>query len=330
MKLAVYGYDTIVGKLVLEELEQGKIVIDEFFPLSPLSAEYDAVPLSGKNYKIECVDEFDFAKADAVLFLSTKDESERLIPKAQAANCVVIDNSHLFSGAKGIPSIVKDINPEKIVEVRAKKLATVPLALTSQIVLALNPLHDEFGVRKAAITALVSVSEHGELGTQTLASETTRLLNGMSVDVTDFPAQLAFNLHTRVGDINEEGSSLLEDEVKKEVFEVIDPFKDGMSLTCIQVPTFYGHTLSVHVELEYDGSVDEFKEALRKAHDLVLEEDMEEKTLVTPVSCAELDKAVYISRVRKQGRASFDFTAVMDNTAVGEAAAALDILKMLA
>ena len=57
---------------------------------------------------------------------------------------------------------------------------------------------------------------------------------------------------------------------------------------------------------------------------------MEEKTLVTPVSCAELDKAVYISRVRKQGRASFDFTAVMDNTALGEAAAALDILKMLA
>ncbi len=330
MKLAVYGYDTIVGKLVLEELEQGKIVIDDFFPLSPLAAEYDAVPLAGKNYKIEHVDEFDFSRADAVLFLSTKDESERLIAKAQSAGCVAIDNSHLFSGAEAVPVIVKHINPEKIVEAKAKKLASVPLSLTSQIVLALNPIHDEFGIRKSAITALVSVSEQGELGTQTLASETTRLLNGMSVDVTDFPAQVAFNVHTRVGDVEEDGSSSLEKLVKSEVFALLDNFKDGMSLTCIQVPTFYGHTLSIHVELEEDCSLDEFKDALRNGKDISLEEDLEDQGVITPVSCAELDKVLFVSRIRKQGRASFDFTVIMDNTAVGEAGAAIEILKLLA
>lgn len=329
MKLAVYGYDTIVGKLVLEELEQGKIVIDDFFPLSPLAAEYDAVPLAGKNYKIEYVDEFDFSRADAALFLSTKDESERLIANAQSAGCVVVDNSHLFSGAEAVPVIVKNINPEKIVEVKAKKLVSVPLSLTSQIVLALNPLHDEFGIRKATVTALVSVSEHGELGTQTLASETTRLLNGMPVDVTDFPAQIAFNVHTRVGDAEEDGSSSLEKLVKGEVFALLDTFKDGMSLTCVQVPTFYGHTLSIHVELEDDCSLDEFKDALRNSKDISLEEDLKEQGVITPVSCAELDKVLFVSRIRKQSRAAFDFTVVMDNTAVGEAGAALEILKLL-
>ena len=80
MKVAIYGYDTIVGKLVLEILEEDQnFKIDEFYPLSPIAGEYDAVPLRGKNYLISHVDEFDFAQADVALFLTTKDESERSI-----------------------------------------------------------------------------------------------------------------------------------------------------------------------------------------------------------------------------------------------------------
>ena len=65
MKLAIYGYDTIVGKMVLEMLESNEqLQLDEFYPLSPIPLEYDAVPLKGKNHLITFVNEFDFAKAD--------------------------------------------------------------------------------------------------------------------------------------------------------------------------------------------------------------------------------------------------------------------------
>lgn len=331
MKIAIYGYDTIVGKLVLELLEDSDIAIDEFYPLSPLAAEYDAVPLRGKNYVISYVDEFDFSKAQVALFLTTQDESLRLISKAQESGCIVIDNSHLYSGNLSAPIVLKEINPYAIDEVISKKLASTPLATSTQIALALNPIHDEYGIKKSVITALIAASEHGELGTQTLARETTLLLNGMSVDVTDFPAQLAFNLHTRIGELDDSGVSEHESIIKHEVFSLIDSFDEGLSLTCIQVPTFYGHTLSVNVTLQEDCSLEQFKEALKSSDAIALEEELEDMGLVTPVSCAdtELNNKLFVSRIRKQGFATFDFTVVMDNTRHGEATCTLDLLKIL-
>ena len=329
MKLAIYGYDTIVGKLVLEGLEDSALAIDEFYPLSPLSAEYDAVPLRGKNHVISCVDEFEFSKADVALFLTTRDESERLIPQAQAAGCIVVDNSHLFSGADAAPVVLGDVNPYDITKVMIKKLASVPLATTAQLVTTLNPLHDTYGIGNAVVTAMVAVSEHGELGTQTLARETTQLLNGMSIDVADFPAQLAFNIHTRMGEIDSDGISELEKTVRNETASLMEDFVSGLSLTCIQVPTFYGHTMSIHVELEEDCSLDDFRKALSESPAIAFEDELEDKVMVTPVSCAELDNRIYISRIRKQGRCCFDFTCVMDNTRHGEAGCALELLNMI-
>lgn len=342
MKIAIYGYDTIVGKQVLEELENSNLPIEEFYPLSPISLEYDAVPLRGKNHVISCVDEFDFSKAQVALFLTTKDESERLISEVQSSGCIVIDNSHLFSNIDEQPIVLKQVNPYAVTKILEKKLAVIPSAISSEIVLACKPAHDEWGIRKAVVTALVSASEHGELGTQTLARETTQMLNGMGVDATDFPAQLAFNVHTRIGQLNEKGISECEEVIHHEVFSLLDKFPEDLLLTCVQVPVFYGHTLTVHLELEEDVSLEEFKQAYADIEHLCLEEnakfevesvDEEDnnagKVLVTPVSCAELENKVFISRIRKTGRASFDFTVVMDNTRQGEAATIVNILDLL-
>lgn len=329
MRVAIYGYDTIVGKLALEILDEDlDIKLDEFYPLSPMASEYDAVPLRGKNYLISYVDEFDFAKADVALFFTTKDESERLLAKAQSAGCIVIDDSHLYAGLKSSPLLLREVNPYAIKEVREKRLACVPLATSSEIVLSLSPLHDEYGIKQAVITAMIATSEHGELGTQTLARETTQLLNGMGVDVTDFPAQLAFNIHTRIGELNEQGVSSHEQIILHEVSSLMELKESALSLTCMQVPTFYGHTLSVHVELEEDCSIEELKSVLKASSVLALEEE-QDAGLISPVSCAELDNKIFISRLRKFSRACFDFTVVMDNTRHGEATAAIDVLKLL-
>ncbi len=329
MKIALYGYDTIVGKLVLEALEEdSNIKLDAFYPLTPIPGDYDAVPVQGKNYPLVYVDEFDFSQAQVAIFLTTKDETARLTSKVQNAGCILIDNSHLYAVQKDAPLVLREVQGY-VNDVIAKRLACVPLATSSEIVLSLNPLHDEYGLKKAVVTALISASEHGELGTQTLAHETTLLLNGMSVDVTDFPAQLAFNIHTRIGELDENGISEHEHIILHEVERLLDINATQLALTCIQVPTFYGHTLSVHVELEEDCSLEDFKAALKQSAVLSLEEELQDKSLVSPVSCAELDNKLYIARIRKFARATFDFTVVMDNTRHGEATAVVDILHLL-
>lgn len=367
MKIAIYGYDTIVGKQVLEELENSNLPIEEFYPLSPFNVEFDAVPLRGKNYVITCVDEFDFSKAQIALFLTTKDESERLIPEVQAQGCIVIDNSHLYSGIEQQPIILKEVNPYAITKILEKKLAVIPSAISTEVALSTKPAHDEWGITNAVVTALVSASEHGELGTQTLARETAQLLNGQGVDYTDFPAQLAFNIHTRIGQLDDKGISEYEALVKHEVFSLVDHFAQDLTLTCIQVPVFYGHTLSVHLELEEDPSLEEFKEAYAACDYIALEENVKldnnedvdsalnesaeqgqnaaqganqalntnddkslaSSVLVSPVSCAELENKLFISRVRKTGRGRFDFAVVMDNTRRGEAATIINVLDLI-
>ena len=247
MKLAVYGYDSIVGKLVLEQLEDSALPLENFFPLSPLPQEFDAVPLRGKNYPITYIEEFDFAQADVVLLLTPQDISATVVPKAQSAGCIVIDNSHLYSGQQDTPVVLAELNPYVVSKVLEKKLATVPLATSSEIVLALHPLHDEYGLKQVVVTALLSASEQGELGTQTLAKETTRLLNGLDVEVIDFPAQIAFNVLNRIGAVDEAGISAHEKMVTHEVKALLDDLGDKFSLTCLQVPTFYGQIGRAHV-----------------------------------------------------------------------------------
>ena len=348
MKLAIYGYDTIVGKMVLEMLaDNEQLKIDEFYPLSPIPLEYDAVPLKGKNHLITFINDFDFAKADVALFLTTKDLSETWLPVATAAGCIVIDDSHLYSGAKGengqATVIASSINPFKLPELLTTKIAALPHATSFEIAAPLNELMQDFEVRKVVVTALIAASEHGELGTQTLARETTMLLNGQGVDVVDFPAQLAFNVLTRVGAVDDNGVSEHERTIMEELRALLPDYKGALSLTCIQVPTFYGHTLSVQVELTTDESLEDVKDSLSNNPDLVFEEGVAQlraeleseegelgELMVSPVTCADLERdAIFLSRLRKVGPGTYDFTAVMDNTRYGEAKAALDLLLLL-
>lgn len=106
LKIAVYGYDTDIGKLVFETMEEQKLKVDDLFPLSPLSGEFDAVTLNGENYMVKAADEFDFGSCDLALFLTTPDESSRLAHAAAAKGCTVIDASGLYSDDERIPLVI--------------------------------------------------------------------------------------------------------------------------------------------------------------------------------------------------------------------------------
>lgn len=326
--VAIYGYDTDIGKLILETLEDSSLHIDELFPLSPLPGEYDAVKLKGKNHLISYVDEFDFSRAQVAFFITTRDESLRLCDKARQAGCIVIDDSRLYTAQKDVPVVLPELNPQDIVHAIEHKLVVPASSVTTELALPLAALHDEFGVDKAVVTSLESVSEFGRSGTETLARETALLLNGMPLEANDFPAQLAFNVHTRVGELTEEGSSEREAAVIHELSRIMGDFKYGVALTSLQVPVFYGHTLVVHVELEEDASLEEVADCLNNAEGISVTAKEE---LITPVTHGVKDNTIYISRLRKESKAkkSFDFAVVMDNTRRGEAVNCVSIASLI-
>lgn len=328
LKLAIYGYDTDIGKLVFETLEEQAIKVDELYPLSPLSGEYDAVTLDHQNYFVSPIEEFDFSKANVALFLSTQDESQRWINVAREKGCIVIDNSHLFSGDDKTVTIVPEINDFDVKKAIEQRLVIPALAPSVQLCLALSALHDEFGVAKATVTSLESVSELGRLGTETLAHETTLLLNGMAAEHQGFPAQLAFNLHTRMGVLEENGYSDHENAISNEVQRILGDFERGFEITCIQVPVFYGHTMVVNVDLEDQATVDEVEKAFEKSQYVAL---APKEDVLSPVADIISERQVLVTRLRKekQGVKSFSFVIMMDNTRRGEAISCVEIAKLV-
>lgn len=329
MKLAIYGYDTDIGKLVIETIEEQDLSLGEVFPLSPLTGEYDAVQIKGQNYFVQPVEEFDFSKADVALFLTTQDESQHWINAAREKGCIVIDDSHLFNGDDKTVTIVPEINPFDIKKVIENRLVIPALAPSVQLCLALSVLHDEYGIARATVTSMESVSEFGRLGTETLAHESTLLLNGMAAEHQGFPAQLAFNLHTRMGLLEDNGYSDHENAISNEVSRILGRFERGFDITCIQVPVFYGHTMVVNVDLEDKATLEEVKQAFDASEYVTV---ASEDDVLSPVADIINERTVMLTRLKqdKPGSKSYSFVIMMDNTRRGEAISCVEIAKLIA
>lgn len=329
MKLAIYGYDTDIGKLVIETIEEQDLSLGEVFPLSPLTGEYDAVQIKGQNYFVQPVEEFDFSKADVALFLTTQDESQHWINAAREKGCIVIDDSHLFNGDGKTVTIVPEINPFDIKKAIENRLVIPALAPSVQLCLALSVLHDEYGIARATVTSMESVSEFGRLGTETLAHESTLLLNGMAAEHQGFPAQLAFNLHTRMGLLEDNGYSDHENAISNEVSRILGRFERGFDITCIQVPVFYGHTMVVNVDLEDKATLEEVKQAFDASEYVTV---ASEDDVLSPVADIINERTVMLTRLKqdKPGSKSYSFVIMMDNTRRGEAISCVEIAKLIA
>lgn len=329
MKLAIYGYDTDIGKLVIETIEEQDLSLGEVFPLSPLTGEYDAVQIKGQNYFVQPVEEFDFSKADVALFLTTQDESQHWINVAREKGCIVIDDSHLFNGDDKTVTIVPEINPFDIKKAIENRLVIPALAPSVQLCLALSVLHDEYGIARATVTSMESVSEFGRLGTETLAHESTLLLNGMAAEHQGFPAQLAFNLQTRMGLLEDNGYSDHENAISNEVSRILGRFERGFDITCIQVPVFYGHTMVVNVDLEDKATLEEVKQAFDASEYVTV---ASEDDVLSPVADIINERTVMLTRLKqdKPGSKSYSFVIMMDNTRRGEAISCVEIAKLIA
>lgn len=329
MKLAIYGYDTDIGKLVIETIEEQDLSLGDVFPLSPLTGEYDAVQIKGQNYFVQPVEEFDFSKADVALFLTTQDESQHWINAAREKGCIVIDDSHLFNGDDKTVTIVPEINPFDIKKAIENRLVIPALAPSVQLCLALSVLHDEYGIARATVTSMESVSEFGRLGTETLAHESTLLLNGMAAEHQGFPAQLAFNLHTRMGLLEDNGYSDHENAISNEVSRILGRFERGFDITCIQVPVFYGHTMVVNVDLEDKATLEEVKQAFDASEYVTVASEDDVLSLVADIIN---ERTVMLTRLKqdKPGSKSYSFVIMMDNTRRGEAISCVEIAKLIA
>ncbi|EGH24120.1 Aspartate-semialdehyde dehydrogenase [Pseudomonas syringae pv. broussonetiae] len=292
--IAVIGATGTVGETVVQVLEERNFPVGNLHLLASIESAGHSVPFRGKNVRVREVDEFDFSKVRLAFFAAGPAVSRSYAEKAVAAGCSVVDLSGAFPAVQA-PNIVPEINATLLHSGAAASLVASPSASATAVALALAPLRGLIDIQSVTVTACLAVSALGREGVSELARQTTELLNVRPLETRFFDRQMAFNVLAQVGRPDESGHLPLERRLVDELRELLTLPSLKVSVTCIQVPVFFGDSFTV--TLRTAGSVDvaAINAALESAAGIEL---VDEGDYPTPVSDAVGQDVVYVGRVR--------------------------------
>jgi aspartate-semialdehyde dehydrogenase len=241
----------------------------------------------------------------------------------------VIDNSSAFRKDPDVPLIVPEVNPDAIRLARKKNIIANPNCSTAQLVVALKPLHDAAKITRAVVSTYQSVSGAGKAGMDELWNQTKAIYGLGDASPKKFPKQIAFNVIPYIGSFRDDGYTDEEAKMWDETHRILDP-SIKLTVTCVRVPVFVGHSEAVTLEFDRPISPDEARSILREAPGVMVIDKQEHDGYITPVD-ASGEHAVYVSRIRKDPTVEngLSLWIVSDNLRKGAALNAVQIAQLL-
>ncbi|MBU6497321.1 MAG: aspartate-semialdehyde dehydrogenase [Rhodospirillales bacterium] len=328
-RVAVVGATGAVGREILKTLAERKFPASEVAAVaSPRSAGQQVSFGDETVLTVQNLEKFDFAGWDIGLFSPGAAVSSVHAPRAAAAGCVVIDNTSHFRMEPDVPLVVPEVNPQALSRIRRGIIAN-PNCSTIQMVVALKPLHEHFGVRRVVVATYQSVSGAGKDGMDELMLQSRRSLVHDPIVPQEFTKQIAFNCIPHIDKFMEDGSTKEEWKMAVETRKILDPDIKVMA-TCVRVPVFIGHAEAVHVEFERPVSVADARRVLRAAPGVVVMDTREDGGYITPLE-SQGEDATFVSRIRTDPTVEngLAFWCVSDNLRKGAALNAVQIAETL-
>ena len=256
----------------------------------------------GAEIVVEDADTADWAGLDVVLFSAGGATSKRLAPRVAAAGAVVIDNSSAWRMDPDVPLVVAEVNPHALDSI-PKGIVANPNCTTMAAMPVLKPLHREAGLRRLVASTYQAVSGAGLVGVTELdeqVRETAAGAAGLAVDgdavafppPEKWPVPIAFNVVPMNYEVVEDGYT--EEEVKlreesRKILEIPDLLVSG---TCVRVPVYTGHSLSINAEFESELSVEDAVAILEAAPGVVVTD------VPNPIEATGQDP-VFVGRIRR-------------------------------
>jgi len=333
--VGVVGATGLVGGMMRE------LLAERDFPLASLRLFASArsagtkVDFQGREIVVEDASTADFAGLDIVFFSAGGSTSRALAPKAAAAGAVVIDNSSAWRSDPDVPLVVAEVNPHALANI-PKGIVANPNCTTMAAMPVLKPLHDRAGLKRLTVSTYQAASGGGMEGIEVL-SEQLRAgaggdLDGLarSPDAAPLPeprkwaAPLAYNVVPLNYVLGEDGYTEEELKLRDESRKILEIPGLPVSGTCVRVPVFTGHSLSINAEFERPVSVAEALALLGQAPGVVVD------AVPNPLAATGQDP-VFVGRVRpdptvEHGLALF---VVGDNLRKGAALNAVQIAEVM-
>ena len=328
-KIAIVGATGNVGRELLEILSERQFPADEVFAIASRRSLGTEVSFGDKTLKCKDLEQFDFSQCDIALMSAGGELSKEWAPRIAAQGCVVIDNSSAWRTDPDVPLIVPEVNPEAIAGFTKKNIIANPNCSTTQLVVALKPLHDAATIKRAVVATYQSVSGAGKEAMEELWTQTKGIFVTDPPTPEKFTKQIAFNVIPHIDEFMEDGSTKEEWKMVAETKKILDK-NIKLTATCARVPVFVGHSEAINLEFEKPITADEAREILREAPGCMVVDKREDGGYVTPVECVG-DFATFISRIREDSTVDngLNIWVVSDNLRKGAALNTIQIAETL-
>lgn len=326
--IAVVGATGAVGRIVLQQLAEREFPYRRLKLLASARTAGTEVRVGERTITVEELRPGAFDDVDLVIASTPDEVSAEFAPWAVEAGAVVVDESGFWRMDPNVPLIVPEVNPDAVD--RHQGIIASPNCSTTQMVVALAPLHRAARVRRVVVSTYQATSGAGLAGTDELNESTKRALAGNVHPPQTFQYPIGFNLIPQIGSNKHEGYTSEEMKMVDETRKIMGDESIRVCPTCVRVPVAIGHSESLLVETERPLSVDEARELFAAADGITLVDDLDNRRYPMPVDSAGKDD-VFIGRIRRDisGDHGIAFWCVSDNLRKGAATNAVQIAELL-
>jgi aspartate-semialdehyde dehydrogenase len=328
--VAVVGATGAVGEVMRQ------VLIEHHFPLRSikfLASERSAgktIEFKGKKYQVEPIKPEAFAGVDIVLSSTPAGVSRETSPMAARAGAIVVDNSSAWRMDPDVPLVVPEVNADALKKI-PKGIVANPNCSTIQMVVALKPLHDLAKIKRVVVCTYQASSGKGAKGLYELDQQLAAVGRGEKAPpATAHAAQLAGNVLPHDWKLGDDGYSEEEWKMVHETRKIMGDDSIQVSPTTARVPVRIGHSEAVNIEFHRPITVEQAREALRKAPGVIVVDDYG-KGEVPLALAAEGRDETFVGRIRKDPTIphGLNLWVVADNLRKGAATNAVQIAEVL-
>lgn len=323
MKVAVVGATGLVGTKMLEVLAERNFPVTELVPVASERSVGKEVSFKGKQYKIVSMTDGIAAKPAVAIFSAGGSTSLEWAPKFAEAGIRVIDNSSAWRMDPTKKLVVPEVNAEVLT--KDDFIIANPNCSTIQMVVALQPLHKRYGIKRVVVSTYQSVTGTGKKAVDQLFNERKGVEGEMA-----YKYQIDLNVIPQIDVFLDNGYTKEEMKMVNETKKIMQDDSIRVTATTVRIPVVGGHSESVNIEFANDFDLDEVRTLLASAPGVIVQDDIANQQYPMPLWAHEKDE-VFVGRLRRDETQAntLNMWIVSDNLRKGAATNAVQIAEYL-
>lgn len=329
--VAVAGATGAVGNQMIACLEERDFPVGSLTLLATRKSVGRKLEFRGEQIVVAELTERSFKGVDIALFSAGGGTSEKFAPAAAAAGCIVVDNSSAWRMDPEVPLVVPEVNPHAVAGYTRKGIIANPNCSTIQMVVVLNPVHRQYGIKRLVIATYQAVSGTGKKAIDELSDQTRALFNSKEVEKKVYPHQIAFNCLPHIDVFYDNGYTKEEMKLVNETRKILEDDTIAITATTVRVPVFYSHSEAVNVETRKPVTAAGVRALLASAPGVKVVDDPQNNLYPLAIEAAGQDLTL-VGRIRQDESVEngINLWVVADNIRKGAATNAVQIAEVLA